>query len=166
MVSRKRPFDGISWVSGPLELKTEFSEEETQLLAENFAQMDPWKRLGFSSEVLKRYFVATDSSRIVVTISSSQTLIGVVVIRYPWLRGPFIEFLGFFEAAQQKGHGREVLVWIESEMKEHDQNLWITASAFNEAALKAYDRLGFTRVGVLPDLVRPGEHEVLLRKTL
>ena len=160
------PFDRLKWVWGSLELRTQSSEAEIEVLADAFSQMNPWKRLGFSKASLKRYLLDQQPGRTRVSVYASETLIGVLVIRYPWLRGPFIEFMGFLEEAQRKGYGREVFLWVESEIQGHAQNLWITASAFNEAALTAYERMGFSRVGILEDLVTKNENEVLLRKKL
>jgi ribosomal protein S18 acetylase RimI-like enzyme len=42
--------------------------------------------------------------------------------------------------------------------------LFVSADAGNRAALAFYRKLGFERVGRLPDLVKPGRVEILLRK--
>jgi ribosomal protein S18 acetylase RimI-like enzyme len=42
--------------------------------------------------------------------------------------------------------------------------LYVSCDGNNRAALRFYRRLGFSRVGHLPDLVRPGHVELLLRK--
>jgi ribosomal protein S18 acetylase RimI-like enzyme len=44
--------------------------------------------------------------------------------------------------------------------------LWVCASDLNSRAIAFYERHGFNRVGIIPDLVAPGATELLVRKRL
>lgn len=45
-------------------------------------------------------------------------------------------------------------------------NLWTTATESNISAQAFYARCGFEIAGTLPNLIRPGLNEILLRKKL
>jgi ribosomal protein S18 acetylase RimI-like enzyme len=60
--------------------------------------------------------------------------------------------------------GREILERLENHSE--SPNLWTSVSAFNLRALKFYATVGFVKVGMLPDLVRLGFNEILLRKII
>lgn len=84
-----------------------------------------------------------------------------------WLRGPYIQFLGFIPEHQGHGLGTRVLEKLECDARaEGARNLWVAASAFNANALRFYLRHGFERAAVLDGLIQDGIEEVLLRKRL
>ena len=90
-------------------------------------------------------------------------LAGVVAVRSPWLRGAYLELLGMTAEQQRQGLGQAVIGWLTAEAARNGANLWVTVSAFNEPARRFYARQGFVPVGDLPDLVRAGSTEILLR---
>ena len=98
-------------------------------------------------------------------VAGTQTY-GVVCIRYPWLRGPYIELIGFVPAGQGQGLGGDVLAWIEEQVRGEATNLWALVSSFNQLARRFYAKHRFLEIAPLPDLVAPGKTEILLRKRL
>jgi ribosomal protein S18 acetylase RimI-like enzyme len=97
-------------------------------------------------------------------ISASGQEAGIVCCRYPWLFGPFLELLALYPQFQGHGCGREILDWLEEPAA--FTNLWTTVSSFNLRALNFYIKFGFVEIGSLPNLVRPGFDEILLRKII
>jgi GNAT superfamily N-acetyltransferase len=90
---------------------------------------------------------------------------GVVSVRHPWLKGPYLELLALLPEAQNQGIGSRIIAWFESTALSHgSRNLWVCASSFNARAVRFYERHGFARAVTLPGLVADGYDEVLLRK--
>ncbi len=132
-------------------------------ISQTLASMDPWLKLGYSSEAFSFYLLRTDPAlrRFCVTISGAVS--GVLTVRYPWLLGPFIELLALFGDLRGKGFGRALIDWVSDEYPS-SSNIWVSVSSFNSGARKFYSHLGFEEVAVLKDLIQPGMEEILLRK--
>lgn len=142
------------------------SEVEADQLGGQLAALDPWRTLGFSPAVLSGYLQRDDPALHRYIVSVDEALAGVICIRHPWLRGPYIELLGLADGFRGQGLGRALLAWVESEAHTVANNVWVAASSFNERALAVYRQAGFEPVGVIEGLVREGRDEVLLRKRL
>jgi diamine N-acetyltransferase len=143
--------------------------EEAPFLALALAVIEPWARYPISAETLAALFrPSTDGGiRLAVRCSDYVKPIGVVLIRQPWLVGPYMQFLAVLPGAQGAGHGRAILNWFEAEARAAGlRNIWICAASFNAGALRLYETCGFERATVLDDLVKPGFDEVLMRKKL
>jgi diamine N-acetyltransferase len=141
-------------------------DQRAGLISGNLVLQDPWLRLGYSDEGLFRYLSGTDPSlkRYAVVVSGQTT--GVVCVRYPWLRGPYLELLAVFPSHQGRGIGRVIVGWMADACLGVSNSIWTTASSFNTRALAFYRNLGFAEIAALPDLVAGGRCEILLRKLL
>lgn len=129
--------------------------------------MTPWSTLGVSEDSLTSYLAGEDDGAQRYAIAMNGATAGVVCIRFPWLKGPYIELLAVLPGYQGQGIGTAVLSFIETEaMRAGSRNVWVCASQFNSAARRFYERGGFAEVGTLPDLVTDGFAELLLRKRL
>lgn len=129
------------------------------------AAMEPWKRLGSSPGGLARYLCRPDGALFRLAIRVGETGAGVVCVRYPWLRGPFLEVLAITPPFQGQGVGTAVVGWLCGRGAAlGEDNLWVTVSDFNGAARGFYGRLGFVAVASLPGLLRAGRQEILLRR--
>ncbi len=154
------PIDLGKGVLAPLE------DADAHSLAAACAAIDPWKRMDYAVDVLERYFQTSDPASHRFALTRDGALAGAVVLRYPWLKGPYLEFLAVLPEHQGNGLGRAVLAWMENEVAASDRNLWVLASDFNELALAFYERFGFEPVAPLPDVAAQGFTEILLRKRL
>lgn len=56
--------------------------------------------------------------------------------------------------------------WFERQARLTSANAWVLVSAFNQGAYGLYRRYGFVEIGPIPDLIKPGQNEILLRKSL
>ncbi len=127
--------------------------------------MPPWSVTGTSAEAITRYLAAEGDGarRYVIDIGGAPA--GAAALRYPWLKGPYLELLALLPKHQGQGIGAAFLRWFEEEARRHEaRNLWVCASRFNAGALAFYRRHGFAETAALPDLVASGFDEILLRK--
>jgi GNAT superfamily N-acetyltransferase len=143
------------------------TSEHAKRLGIGFAAIDPWARYPYPASALQAYFAANEPGAPRFAVSIGAELAGAAGLRLNWLRGPYVQFLGVLPKFQRRGLGASVLRWIESEARRgNDRNLWVAASDFNVDAIRFYEAHGFALVAPLPDLVRDGRTELLLRKRL
>lgn len=159
------PFTKSSSVSGVCSIDPVTPSEVTGI-ASVLAHMDPWKTLGYRSEILSRYLTRQDPGlrRYVITFSGRAA--GCLCIRHPWLMGPFLELLAVFPDFQGRGLGKSLVLWLENEVRPAYRNIWTTVSSFNTSAAGFYEHMGFEKAGTLNALVKAGYDEILLRKIL
>ena len=121
-------------------------------LAEAIVAMPPWSVMRYSADALARFLAAPDggASRYLLQIRGEEA--GAVSVRFPWLKGPYLELLAILPAFQQEG------------IRLGARNLWVCASSFNTEALRFYCRHGFHPAATLSGLVADGYDEILLRK--
>ena len=137
-----------------------------RIVSETLSTMDPWLTLGYSSEDLFNYMRRMDGALHRYFVLISEVPAGVVCVRYPWLRGPYLELLALFNPHRGQGIGSQILGWMEEEARLQSGNLWVLVSSFNRRARNFYLNLGFAEIAILPALVKPGYDEILLRKCL
>ena len=103
-------------------------------------------------------------SRYLVEIGGEQA--GAVSVRYPWLKGPYLELLAMLPAYQGAGASAAAFSTGSSGRRSGlgARNLWVCASSFNARALRFYGRHGFRPAATLHGLVADGYDEILLRK--
>lgn len=147
-------------------LSTPLTSEQARAVAEMLAGSEPWVSLKFSATALANYLTRDDAALRRYVISVGDDLAGVICVRHPWLRGPYIELLGLSPDHRGKGIGKQVLAWAETEARREAKNLWVVASSFNHQALNFYQSLGFYPIGPIQGLVTPEHDEILLRKCL
>lgn len=148
------------------QLSTPFTNEQAHAVAEMLAASEPWLSLNFSVAALATYLTREDPSLRRYLVSVDEHPAGVICVRHPWLRGPYIELLGVSPEQRGKGIGKKLLAWAEREARCESRNLWVVASSFNHPALHLYQSLGFHPIGPIPGLVSPEHDEILLRKRL
>jgi GNAT superfamily N-acetyltransferase len=135
-------------------------------LAAALAAMDPWARLGYGAEALECYLTREDPALVRRVVECGGRPAGVLALRSPWLRGPYVELFAILPAHQGHGLGGTVMDWAARHAAEISSNLWACVSEFNAPARAFYARHGFDEVGPLDGLVQPGTAEILLRKRL
>jgi GNAT superfamily N-acetyltransferase len=119
----------------------------------------------YSADALARFLAAPDGgvSRYLVTVGGEQA--GAVSVRFPWLKGPYLELLALLPPFHGRGIGSALLGWFENEgVRLGARNLWVCASSFNSNGLRFYRRHGYQPAATLTGLVADGYDEILLRK--
>lgn len=157
----------ITGSSRLIKLSSLIDKSEINLLSESLIANNPWKKLGYLKETFLGYFTKEDSALKRLGIYHNSQLVGTVCIRQPWLRGPFIELFFILPEFHGKKIGSSSInVLIESEYLKNSKNLWVSCAEFNSEALNFYKKNGFVVIGNIPDLIKAGEIEILLRKKL
>jgi GNAT superfamily N-acetyltransferase len=134
-------------------------------LAAGIVAMEPWSVMHYPAAALAAFLARSDDGacRYLVRVEGAEA--GAVSVRYPWLKGPYLELLALLPQAQGRGIGASILAWLEREaLARQARNLWVCASSFNAGALRFYARHGFEAVATVPGLVTDGYDEILLRK--
>ncbi len=130
------------------------------------AALEPWKGLGYTAAGLGRYLAGKGRERRVrVVRSGASQPLGVAVVDDGVLLGGFIALLAVRPDAARQGVGAALVEDARSRVGRRRRWLYTSADGNNRAALRFYRRLGFQRVGRLPDLIRAGRAEILLRRS-
>jgi ribosomal protein S18 acetylase RimI-like enzyme len=141
-------------------------ETEASAIASMMTGIDPWRTLGYARASLARGLVKDDASLARFAVTVDDAVVGVVCLRYPWLRGSYLETIALDPSQQGRGLGAAILTWWEERSRTVAPNLWLLVSEFNDGARRFYARHGFVEVAPLLDLVKQGVSEVLMRKQL
>ncbi len=97
---------------------------------------------------------------------------GTQVVGFVWfqVRGTFghsgyVRWIVTAPSVRGRGVGAALLRAAEQRILRHGANVFLLVSHFNRRAQRFYRAMGYERVGVLRDYVRPGIHEHVYRKT-
>ena len=141
--------------------------DEAGMLGRDLAAIDPWARFGFDAARFTSFLATAEDGAVRFKILAGGDCAGAVVVRLPWLGGPYLNILGVLPAFQRRGIGAAALAWLEAEARwAGARNIWLCVSAFNAGARAFYERHGYQPAAQLADLVMEGEDEVLMRKRL
>lgn len=140
--------------------------DDAEVLGAAFAGMEPWLGYRVPPGRLAVFLGSSEPGCVRFAIRHEGALAGAIVIRDPWLLGPYLQFLGLLPGQQGRGLGRAVLAWMEREAPREARNLWLCVTASNVRARAFYERAGFELVSTLPDLVADGTDELLMRRRL
>ena len=136
-------------------------------LAPAIADIGPWAHYHFAPEDLQQSLLITGDGAIRYQLTCDGEPAGVVIIRSPWLAGPYLQILAVLPHLQGSGAGKLILHWYEeTALAARMRNVWLCVSGFNVDAHRFYQRYGYSMVGHLHDLMRDGDDELLMRKNL
>jgi ribosomal protein S18 acetylase RimI-like enzyme len=130
------------------------------------AAIDPWRALGYSAAALGRYLGRKARERRVWVARgrANEPPRAIAVVDDGVLLGGFIALLAVRPEAGGQGFGRALVDHVAGRVAATRRWLYVSADGNNAGALRFYRKLGFSRVGRLPDLIRPGQVEILLRR--
>ena len=130
------------------------------------AAMQPWRGLGYKAAPLGRWLARMAAAHEVwiARVGPRRPVQGIAVVQNGFLLGAFVALLAVPPAHAGRGIGRALMDHVEARAFETRRWVFVSCDAGNQAARRFYRRRGFTRVGALPDLIRPGAVELLLRK--
>jgi len=141
--------------------------EDARFLAIELAKIEPWKTLKSTPEEFESGFQSQSISTNTYAVLIENNPVGVISVRYPWLLGPYLGFLGIIPDAQGKGLGKVLMNWLEETAKEHSaRNIFICVSDFNKEAQAFYKSCGYLETANLEGLIVDQYAELLLRKRL
>jgi ribosomal protein S18 acetylase RimI-like enzyme len=131
------------------------------------AALEPWRGLGYRADALGRYLARKARARSVwiARTAAKGPPLAIAVVDDGVLLGGFIALLAVRPASSGHGLGRALVEHVAARTFASRRWLYVSCDGNNAAALRFYRKLGFSRVGRLPDLVRQGRTEILLRKS-
>lgn len=136
-------------------------------LGASIADMDPWRRYGFTPSVLARYFVPAEAHAPRFLLREGQRVAGMFALKLGWMFGSYLNILAVLPSHQGRGIGSAVLDWLEMRARANgERNQFVVTSAFNSGGLRLYERHGFRPIAEMPGLINAVETEILLRKRL
>ena len=135
-------------------------------LAIGLSQIEPWLRLETGAARLAHHFEQVDPGLNRFAVFLNGVLAGAVSVRFPWLRGPYLELLGLLPDAQGCGAGRAIMNWFESESPHETRNFWLLCSDFNDRALQFYRAMGYEKTVLIEGLYAEGFDDFLMRKVI
>jgi diamine N-acetyltransferase len=143
------------------------TEREAAPLAEAVAALEPWRTYAYPASKLAAFLAKHEPGAPRFLFRRDGKVLGAIVVRLNWMRGPYIQFLAVLPPYQRQGLGTAAVAWVEAQARlGEERNLWIAASEINADARRLYERLGFSEVAKLDDLVCEGRAEILYRKRL
>lgn len=144
----------------------EMTAEAAGELAGRIVEIDRWRRLAILVDRIRQLLDSGHGSE-VRAIRIGNRPVGAIVVQCDWLLGPYLRHLSVLPDAQAPGAGTRAPHWLEGiARRDRQSNIWLCVSAFNSLALAFYARHGFVQAANLPELVRPGEDEILMRRRL
>ena len=139
------------------------SPAQARRQADWIAGIEPWRGLGYRAPALARWLGRVAGRGWVRAALEGDEVIAVMVLQPEFLLGSYISLLAVRPDAQGRGAGR-ALVAAAIRAERGRRWLYTSSDARNRAAALFYGRLGFSRIGRLPGLIRDGRTEILWRR--
>jgi ribosomal protein S18 acetylase RimI-like enzyme len=138
-------------------------KREAEICARALETSEPWitLRRGYKHSIKP----LMDPSREVCVATQGKEIVGFVLLD---VRGPFrgyIHLVCVMPEWRNYGIGALLIKHVERRVFREHPNVFLCVSSFNRAAQRFYKRMGFKRVGTIPDYIVNGHSEYLMRKT-
>lgn len=141
------------------------TEAVADALGERIADIGPWRHYGFEAGRLAGGFRTAGDGAIRYQVLVDETLAGAMIIRSPWLAGPYLQMLALLPAFQNLAIGAVLLAWYEATARDGGlRQAWLCTTQVNIAAQRFYRAHGWELAAIIPGLMRDGDDELLLRK--
>jgi ribosomal protein S18 acetylase RimI-like enzyme len=131
------------------------------------AALEPWRGLGYGAAGLGRYLARLAGAHEVWVAregARGSQVAGLVAVQDGVLLGGFVGLLAVRPTESGRGVGGALMGHAAARVLTARRWMYVSCDADNREALRFYRKLGFARVGRLPDLIRPGRVELLLRR--
>lgn len=138
------------------------NKKEAETCARALETSEPWVTLrrGYKHSIKP----LMDPSRETYIAISGKEIVGFALLD---VRGPFrgyIHLLCVMTEWRNLGVGAMLIEHVEKRVFREHPNVFLCVSSFNRAAQRFYKRMGFKRVGTIPDYIVEGHSEYLMRK--
>jgi ribosomal protein S18 acetylase RimI-like enzyme len=127
-------------------------------------KQEPWRGMGYQAGPLGRWLGRRAGLGQVSVALQDQAAVAIIVTQPEVLLGHFIALLAVAPGIAGRGLGRALVENAAARAAKQSRWLYTSSDTQNRAAAAFYRKLGFSRVGRLPDLVRAGRVEVLWRR--
>lgn len=132
--------------------------------AQMMSQSEPWITLGMGYQQCLPAFEGPCKE--VYVMQAANKLIGFAIIQTCGSFKGYIQTLCIDDEYRGRGFGTKMLFFCEELILKVSPNIFICVSSFNTGALRLYQQFGFTLVGELPNFIKEGFSELLLRKSV
>jgi len=130
------------------------------------ASSSPWSQLQFGEEQCEKLLGSPALK--VWGVLAGESVAGFAALRPDGIEGePLIEYICVDQEQRGKSIGTSLIAELEAHcQRKLDRNIYLFVSDFNVHAIRLYERLGYVRVGAIPDYNVYGQTEFLYRKVL
>ena len=125
---------------------------------------EPWKTLGRTFD--ESVHILTDSGSESYVFYSGKHLVGFAVLVMHGALVGFIKNIAVVPEWRNRGLGRQAIRLLEKRIFSDHPNVFLCVSSNNRAAQRFYRKLGYEKIGEIPDYVVEGHSEWIMRKTL
>jgi ribosomal protein S18 acetylase RimI-like enzyme len=139
-------------------------ESDQEWCAQLMAGSEPWITLRRDLEE-RRAALRRPGSELFVAREGGQPVGFLLMHPYGFAGSPYIASIAVAESARGKGIGSQLLAFAEKHFAGR-RFIFLCVSSFNHRARELYYRLGYKRVGEIPNYVVEGHSELLLSKEL
>jgi len=139
-------------------------ESDQEWCARLMAGSEPWITLRRDLEQ-SRAALRRPGGELFVAREGGQRVGFILIHPYGFAGSPYITSVAVAEDARGKGIGAQMLAFAEKHVSGR-RFIFLCVSSFNHRAQELYNRLGYERVGEIPNYVIEGHSELLLCKKL
>ena len=135
--------------------------------AEIVSSSDPWKRLGERLDFVSLLSGERPDLKSYVCVVDKKAVGFIVFTPDPvFARGGYLRAIGVAPSLRRLGIGNRLLAYAEKTTARRSSNFYLCVSSFNRRAQVFYKKLGYLRVGKVPDLLVQGSSEYIYWKRL
>jgi ribosomal protein S18 acetylase RimI-like enzyme len=144
----------------------EITERDVAQTAEILANSEPWVSRGTPPDELHRMLSSAVGRGDVFIAEEDSAPTGVAsFIPEPVIaEGGCIRFIAVRPDKRRHGIGRQLMGFVERKVFGRSQNIFVSFGSGNEMARRFFERLGYQKVGEVPDPSGAGSGEWILRK--
>jgi ribosomal-protein-alanine N-acetyltransferase len=138
--------------------------EEIEACARLLSESEPWitlrqdytRTLRTMSNAARERYVAMDGGQ----------LAGLLILNLSGVLVGYLQTICVAPDYRGRGIGADIMRFAEDRIFRDHPHVFLFASSFNPDALRFYERLGYSRIGEIPNFLVNGHAEILLRKTV
>ena len=138
--------------------------DESRRCARMMAASEPWITL--KRGYVESLAIVEGRDREVHVALEDGELRGFLILNMAGAFAGYIQTVCVAPEARSRGIGTRLVRFAEARVFRESPNVFLCVSSFNPRARALYRRLGYARVGELPDFLIPGHSEVIFRKTI
>lgn len=135
---------------------------------EIMAGSDPWITLVLTRMRARAFFERhLSSGRCFVSLQDGKVT-GFIVfyVKEAFPLGGYVKAIGVRIRHRRQGIGRRLIEFAESKILKQWPNVFLLVSDFNTDAQSFYEKLGYSKIGRIPDALVKGHAELIYRKTI